>query len=133
MAEVVGQNGLHNVRGFLCDLCGHACDPEAQELNALDCTFGNCPKTSAVYHQDCLEKYLKSVRLEKYVFLFLFRWVKRLESQPAKMLNLNLDWTDDFDQDLMRASLQESKDRFPLSKRWAISAWCISMTRLARL
>ena len=65
MAEAVGHDGLHSVRGYLCDLCGRACDPEAEELNALDCSFGNCPTESAVYHQDCLEKYLKSIRLEK--------------------------------------------------------------------
>eukprot|EP00884_Botryococcus_braunii_P007397 jgi/Botrbrau1/16659/Bobra.0068s0075.1 len=35
------------------------------KLNALDCTFPNCPKECSVYHQDCLEKYLKSIRLEK--------------------------------------------------------------------
>lgn len=65
MAEIVGLNGLHNLEGFKCDLCSLPCDPQAQELNALDCTFSNCPSDSSVYHQDCLEKYLKSVKLEK--------------------------------------------------------------------
>lgn len=51
-----------------CDLCGEACDPETQELNALDCTYApKCPPECAVYHQDCLEKYLKNIRLEKCV------------------------------------------------------------------
>ena len=66
MAEIVGLSGIHSLEGFLCDLCGGACDPQAQELNALDCTFSNCSPESAVYHQDCLEKYLKGIRLEKY-------------------------------------------------------------------
>lgn len=66
MADVVPLQGLHDVRGFTCDLCAELCDPEAHELNALDCTFPNCPKSCSVYHQDCLEKYLKSIRLEKY-------------------------------------------------------------------
>ena len=65
MATVIGVNGLHNVKGYLCDLCGAPTDPEAQELNALDCTYPNCPADSSVYHQDCLEKYLKSIKLEK--------------------------------------------------------------------
>ena len=65
MAEIVGLNGIHSLEGFLCDLCGGPCDPQAQELNALDCTFSNCSPESAVYHQDCLEKYLKGIRLEK--------------------------------------------------------------------
>ncbi|BDA47722.1 hypothetical protein COCOBI_10-5730 [Coccomyxa sp. Obi] len=65
MAEIVGLNGLHNLEGFKCDLCSLPCDPQAQELNALDCTFSNCPSDASVYHQDCLEKYLKSIKLEK--------------------------------------------------------------------
>ncbi len=65
MAEAVGLDGLHSLEGFLCDLCGAPCDPQAQELNALDCTFSNCPPEASVYHQDCLEKYLKGIRLEK--------------------------------------------------------------------
>jgi hypothetical protein len=57
--------GIHSVKGYLCDLCGLGCDPEKEELNALDCTFGNCDPECAVYHQECLEKYLRSVKLEK--------------------------------------------------------------------
>lgn len=65
MAGVVGHDGIHAIRGYLCDLCGRVCDPAAEELNALDCTYANCPKECAVYHQDCVERYLKSIRLEK--------------------------------------------------------------------
>lgn len=71
MAELVGLNGIHSLEGFLCDLCGGPCDPQAHELNALDCTFSNCSPESAVYHQDCLEKYLKGIRLEKYALLII--------------------------------------------------------------
>ena len=49
-----------------CDLCSELCDPETQELNALDCTYApQCPPECAVYHQDCLARYLKTIRLEK--------------------------------------------------------------------
>mmetsp|Transcript_36743 Transcript_36743/g.87307 ORF Transcript_36743/g.87307 Transcript_36743/m.87307 type:complete len:83 (+) Transcript_36743:614-862(+) len=65
MSEAVGLQGLHSVSG-VCDLCGSDCYPDTQELNALDCTFQNCPSESNVYHQDCLERYLKSIKLEKY-------------------------------------------------------------------
>lgn len=65
MADVVGSEGLHSVKGYRCDLCSRECDPEAEEINALDCSYSNCPADAAVYHQDCLEKYLKSVKLEK--------------------------------------------------------------------
>eukprot|EP00803_Ostreobium_quekettii_P002460 evm.model.scf_3806.2 EVM.evm.TU.scf_3806.2 scf_3806:6656-10396(-) len=62
MAGAIGLNGIHNVAGR-CDLCGLPCDPNADELNALDCTYPSCP--SLVYHQDCVERYLRSIRLEK--------------------------------------------------------------------
>ncbi|KAK9814734.1 hypothetical protein WJX72_010679 [[Myrmecia] bisecta] len=65
MADVIGLHGIHDVTGYKCDLCGDPCDPSCNELNALSCTFANCPVECSVYHQDCLEKYLKSVRLEK--------------------------------------------------------------------
>lgn len=64
MADAVGINGLHKVSG-VCDLCGCNCDAMTEELNALDCTYANCPPEASVYHQTCLEKYLKSIRLEK--------------------------------------------------------------------
>eukprot|EP00210_Caulerpa_lentillifera_P003131 g2991.t1 len=63
MAGAIGLSGIHNVTG-VCDLCGVKCDPNNEDLNALDCTYKECP--SMVYHQSCLEKYLKSIRLEKY-------------------------------------------------------------------
>eukprot|EP00210_Caulerpa_lentillifera_P009540 g9098.t1 len=62
MAGAIGLSGIHNVTG-ICDLCGVKCDRNKEDLNALDCTYKDCP--SMVYHQDCLEKYLKSIRLEK--------------------------------------------------------------------
>ncbi|KAK9808188.1 hypothetical protein WJX73_006553 [Symbiochloris irregularis] len=64
MADALGC-GMHNLVGYSCDYCGKDCDPEAHELNALDCTFAQCPSKASVYHQDCLERYLKSIRLEK--------------------------------------------------------------------
>ena len=43
MADIVGLDGLHNIEGYKCDLCGRDCDAKAHELNALDCTFASCP------------------------------------------------------------------------------------------
>lgn len=55
------------VKGSSCDWCGGVCDPEASELNALSCSFAGCPPDAATYHQDCLERFLKSVGLDKCV------------------------------------------------------------------
>lgn len=57
---------LHEeVAGNVCDWCQTICDPAVQELNALTCSFAECPETSMSYHQTCLEKYLKSIKLDK--------------------------------------------------------------------
>ena len=53
------------VAGNVCDWCQGICDPAVQELNALTCSFTECPETSMSYHQTCLEKYLKSIKLDK--------------------------------------------------------------------
>ena len=62
MADIVGLDGIHSVGGE-CDLCGKVCDTATQELNLLACSFSACE--GGVYHQDCLEKYLKGIRLER--------------------------------------------------------------------
>ena len=54
------------MKGSSCDWCG-VCDPEVSELNALSCSFAGCPPDAATYHQDCLERFLKSVGLDKCV------------------------------------------------------------------
>jgi hypothetical protein len=64
MAELFGRDGIHCVTGN-CDLCGVQCDAGAEELNCLSCTFGQCE--SGIYHQDCLEKFLKRIGCEKCV------------------------------------------------------------------
>lgn len=67
-AAAVGELCLHDVEGAVCDLCGEICDPSTQELNNLDCTFKPCSDLGAkycLYHQDCLEKFLRGQRLEK--------------------------------------------------------------------
>ena len=51
--------------GAVCDWCGDTCDSTASELNVLTCTFEGCPDDASVYHQDCLERYLKGIKLEK--------------------------------------------------------------------
>lgn len=51
--------------GKNCDLCGETCEAN-QELNLLGCSFQACTN---VYHQDCLERYLKSIRCERCVQL----------------------------------------------------------------
>ena len=42
------------------------CDASADELNLLSCTFQQCCG-SGLYHQDCLEKFLKRTGCEKCV------------------------------------------------------------------
>lgn len=49
----------------ICDWCQEPCDSTAQELNALSCTFADCSPDAAVYHQDCIERFLKGIKLEK--------------------------------------------------------------------
>lgn len=45
-----------------CDFCGQPCD-DLDELNELTCSFSGCSVHSP-YHQDCVEKYLRSIKLE---------------------------------------------------------------------
>lgn len=68
MAELIGKEGIHNISGD-CELCGAPCDPGAEELNCLSCTFAQCQV--GVLHQDCLEKFLKRIGCEKCVFMIL--------------------------------------------------------------
>lgn len=35
MADIVGVDGIHNISGLLCDLCGKECDSKVEELNFL--------------------------------------------------------------------------------------------------
>ncbi|KAK9848162.1 hypothetical protein WJX84_008213, partial [Apatococcus fuscideae] len=66
MAAVVGRDGIHNIKGLSCDLCGQACRTDEQtDLNSLTCTYRRCPDEASVYHQDCLDKYLKKIGLER--------------------------------------------------------------------
>jgi hypothetical protein len=63
--EVAPEETLHDfATGSVCDWCAERCEGN-DELNALSCTFAECPASAAVYHQDCLEKYLKTIKLEK--------------------------------------------------------------------
>jgi hypothetical protein len=55
---------LHNLEGR-CDLCGEEAASEVSEVVALDCSFATCPQECALYHQACLEKYLKSMKCER--------------------------------------------------------------------
>eukprot|EP00887_Chlorella_sp_A99_P007317 scaffold2.g7317.t1 len=64
MSGYTGQSSLHDITGS-CDLCGLEADSEVSEVVALDCSFQACPPEAAMYHQACLEKYLKSIRLER--------------------------------------------------------------------
>lgn len=50
-----------SIEGKICDVCGEVCEA-TQELNGLDCTFCG---DDYCYHQECLEKYLKSIRCER--------------------------------------------------------------------
>ena len=55
---------LHDLKS-LCDLCGQEADSEVSEVVALDCSYAQCPPDAELYHQACLEKYLKSIRCER--------------------------------------------------------------------
>jgi hypothetical protein len=60
-----GTNTLHEAfSGCTCDLCGKEADSETAEVVAMDCSFKSCPAESCLYHQACLEKYLKSIKCE---------------------------------------------------------------------
>ena len=47
----------------ICDWCGANADAALSECNSLSCTYFQCQ--GGLYHQDCLEKYLKTNKLEK--------------------------------------------------------------------
>lgn len=42
-----------------------ATDGCCRASNLLDCTFEACSQAECCYHQDCLERYLKSIRCER--------------------------------------------------------------------
>lgn len=58
MAE---KDGFGRAQGN-CDLCGVDVD-ETEELNQLSCSYASCGDN--VYHQECLEKFLKGQKLER--------------------------------------------------------------------
>lgn len=60
-----GKQTLHELSGYVCDLCGKEADSEVAEVTALDCSYQNCDAESAVYHQACLEKFLKTQKCER--------------------------------------------------------------------
>lgn len=62
-----GTAKLHDLTagGVECDLCGEEVDSEVADAVALDCSYAQCDPQSCCYHTHCLEKYLKSIRLEK--------------------------------------------------------------------
>ena len=64
---LTGTATLHDVTSgaLKCDLCGQEADSEVAELALLDCSGRDCPPEAACYHQACLEKYLKSIKLER--------------------------------------------------------------------
>ena len=35
MADIVGVDGIHNIKGLRCDFCGRECDSKVEELNFL--------------------------------------------------------------------------------------------------
>jgi hypothetical protein len=54
---------LHDYGG-VCDFCQEQCDPETQDLNLVCCSFAKCP-TPGVFHQCCVDEYLKKRKLGK--------------------------------------------------------------------
>lgn len=53
--------GQENEDSLRCDLCSESC--AETQANLLACTYKHCE--GGMYHQECLEKFLKSNRLEK--------------------------------------------------------------------
>jgi hypothetical protein len=68
-----GCPSLHELEG-LCEYCGEICDSTQDELNAIACTYDGCA-TPTIYHQHCIETYLKSIRLDKYVSMVIFAFI----------------------------------------------------------
>lgn len=62
---LVGKQTLRDVSGCLCDICGKEVDSEVSEVTALDCSYQNCDAEAALYHQACLEKFLKAQKCER--------------------------------------------------------------------
>lgn len=52
----------------VCDLCGQEANSEVAEVVSLDCSYAQCASQTEteLYHQACLEKYLKSIRCERW-------------------------------------------------------------------
>ena len=51
-----------------CDLCGDEADGNVSECNALSCTFVQCglsTEKGILYHQACLDKFLRKEKLDK--------------------------------------------------------------------
>jgi hypothetical protein len=101
---VTSTGTLHDLKS-LCDLCGEEADSEVAEVVALDCSYAQCPPEAELYHQACLEKYLKSIRCERCARAALPRrrracvaCCRRRRSPPCPS-----------------AAVQKSKDRVPLS------------------
>ncbi|CAI5461427.1 unnamed protein product [Closterium sp. Yama58-4] len=63
-SQNLGNLTVRNSRHCNLNLC--VCTPflPVDELNALSCTFEGCA-SSGVYHQHCIEAFLKSIRLDK--------------------------------------------------------------------
>ncbi|GBG80077.1 hypothetical protein CBR_g30444 [Chara braunii] len=59
-----GLGSLHSIEG-ICDYCGEVCDSTCDELNAISCSFEGCTNPG-VYHQICVETYLRSIRLDNH-------------------------------------------------------------------
>jgi hypothetical protein len=55
---------LHDLKST-CDLCGEEADSEVTEVVALDCSYAQCPAECELFHQSCVEKYLKTLKLER--------------------------------------------------------------------
>lgn len=52
----------------VCDLCGDEADGNVSECNALSCTFAQCGLSTdkgILYHQACLDKFLRKEKLDK--------------------------------------------------------------------
>lgn len=62
-AADTGQGTIRELSGT-CDLCGQECHPNDELCASLACTYTPCPESAMMYHQGCLEKYLKTMKFE---------------------------------------------------------------------
>lgn len=103
----------HELEGT-CHICGCCADSEVQELVGLDCSFRmcQCNDMQLLWHQTCIEKYLRGHKLERYSRLL------RVPGFHANALSKRTSITPlTLSRQHTHLCLQEQAQWFPLPKR----------------